>query len=217
MSKSKKFLFDQNFDEPLALGSSNDLPDEQQQKLDQMLADAFAQGQRAGAAEALQSIESHTLEYLKRLLAQWQKIAQQTDVFANAATQKASATALLAISNLVPAAHTALAISEVEGVLLQTLRRAVELPRLNVYANPDILPPLQARLDTLLTQTGFAGKCLLIADPALGAMDCRLDWGSGGLEHMPTALWRELRQVWQDSLPKILQTGLSAEAEPPKE
>ncbi len=205
MTKPKKFIFDLNFDDPRIGDSADSIRDEHQIKLDQMLAEAFASGHKAGIDEALQSIESQTLEALNKALLQTQKIAQVSAPFEQAANAKASAAALLALQQLFPHVQAAFGLAEIETVMTQTLRRAVELPRLTVFVGPDTLQALESKLAQLAEQTGFSGKLQMFADPALGSMDCRIDWGNGGLEHIPSQLWQELAQLWRENLPASLR------------
>lgn len=206
MSNSKKFMFEKSFDDsrnPLGADKS----DAQQQKLDQLLAEAFAKGQKAGQDEAMQSIERQAADYLRNLGGALQKIAQQQTQFAQAATQKASAAALLSLQQIFPHAAQHLALPEIQAMLHQTLQAAVNLPRLNLRVAAALQPLLEPQLQSLAEQNGFAGKIAIIADTALGLADCRIDWGQGGIEYVPTETWHEILKTWQSSLPQaILQT-----------
>mgnify|MGYP004704999233 CR=1 FL=1 len=63
-----------------------------------------------------------------------------------------------------------------------------------------LFEPIRQRLTELAQKTGFAGKFVLLADDALGPVDCRLEWADGGAERITDRLAREIDAVLERAL-----------------
>ena len=65
-------------------------------------------------------------------------------------------------------------------------------PRIVVRVNDSLLDTLRERLDGIAAGAGFAGRLVLLADPALSPGDARIEGADGGVERTPGAVQAEI-------------------------
>ncbi len=100
---------------------------------------------------------------------------------------------------------------EIEALVLRCMDDMRDEPRLVVRVAEGVAKLLDERIDSLVAQSGFGGKVMLVPDDTLPATDCRVDWADGSAERNQAALEREVDQAVQ----RYIQ-GLYAEAREPQ-
>lgn len=108
----------------------------------------------------------------------------------------AAVTAMGAIARkLLPAMAEARAIDEIEALARDCLARLAEEPRIVVKTAPDMADAVRAKLETLGVQYGFAGRLVVMPDPALPVTDTRIEWADGGAERNVADTWKEIEDA----------------------
>lgn len=143
---------------------------------------AFAEGREAGRREAEASREQALAHGLSHMAAELQTLFGRIAEL-RARTERDAARIAVAVARKLSQALIAREpLAEIEALIAECLRSQQQEPRLVVRVAASLLDPLRARLDALAAQSGFAGRLILIDDPALDLGDCRIEWPDGGAE-----------------------------------
>lgn len=87
------------------------------------------------------------------------------------------------------------ALAKVEALLIKQLPQLLEEERLQVFVHVSQIGALQARLDALKQQAGYAGKIAVSASVQLEPGDCRLEWSGGGIISERKNLLRNIEEI----------------------
>ncbi|HEY5238405.1 MAG TPA: hypothetical protein VIJ62_08510 [Rhizomicrobium sp.] len=188
MSAVKKFTFDTVF------GAKGDIISEaarsRQKKiltvaeLEQLRADARAEGVSAGEVQALEAIAAGARQAgdaLRQAIAQSQRDLDQ--LRADAVKLGFAAARALARS-----AVAAMPVADVELALRESLHQAIGEPRVLLRASPEVAEALAPRIAEIAHEEGYEGRVQVTAEPGLRAADCRIEWRGGGTERSEAAL-----------------------------
>ena len=104
----------------------------------------------------------------------------------------AVAVAVSALRRLMPALAGREAANEISTLFRDCVARLHDEPRIVVRVNDSLLDTLRERLDGIAAGAGFAGRLVLLADPALSPGDARIEWADGGVERTPGAVQAEI-------------------------
>ena len=52
-------------------------------------------------------------------------------------------------------------------------------------------------IESVAGATGFSGRVAVVADPALGQDDARVEWSDGGVERNTAQIWQEIEAAIQ--------------------
>jgi flagellar assembly protein FliH len=96
---------------------------------------------------------------------------------------------------VLPAMAEANALREIEALILSCFRDRPEESRLVIRLPDHLLDSLGAKLESLMRDTGFAGKPILLADPTLKRAEARIEWANGGAEWSFEAQLAELESA----------------------
>ena len=173
---SRKFSFDTEFDGD---GGAASAPPRKTlftaREVDQVRAEALAEGRAAAAAEAEQ-LQARCLEDIR------QAIGRALGTLAQAAHDHRVGAAELAMAAARKIADAALErFPEAPAqAALDALQREIEgHPRLLVRAPEAIAAKVQAALDRAADQAGFTGQVTVKSDPALDGAAFIFEWGEG--------------------------------------
>lgn len=228
MTVAKKFLFENDFDDPMPIkerASATQLANKQAavstpEPVIEPEAPSFSEEELIAACEQARKIgdqEGHkrgVVEGQQRLEAQiaaaLSTISAQLTLAVRAATEApvditraATDLALAILRKMHPALSAKRGLDEVEAVLASCLEQLKNEPRLVAYVPNELLDPLNERVSTISAARGFEGRVVLIGDPELADSDCRIEWADGGLE-------RDTRRLWSDiesALDRCLNQG----------
>ena len=109
-------------------------------------------------------------------------IIGQMDATALALREESAGLALEVGRKLANAALSALPLKEVEALVADCLHKLHREPRLVVRASNECAEAIRQDIDALCQQHGYAGRVIIIAEPALNGADCRVEWADGGVE-----------------------------------
>jgi flagellar assembly protein FliH len=101
------------------------------------------------------------------------------------------------VRRLFPAFAARHGVDEFAALLADCLRRLQDEPRVVVRVAEAAVDAIKARLEPAAAEAGFAGKLILLGDPALGDGDARIEWADGGVERAPQAVWAEIDEILQ--------------------
>jgi flagellar assembly protein FliH len=105
---------------------------------------------------------------------------------------------------LAEVALDAFPLKEVETLLADCLHKLHREPRIVVRLAPANADALRAEIDTLCQQHAFAGRIVILAEPALTGSDCHIEWADGGVERDLATTFTAIEQSaerWRASNP----------------
>ena len=77
---------------------------------------------------------------------------------------------------------------------------------------PDaLIDDLKRRIDDIATDSGYAGRVVLIPDPAMSGNDCRLEWVDGGAVRSVDTILNDI----ETGIVRILQKPIDHSGDPP--
>jgi len=156
-----------------------------QAELEDAFARGLANGKQEGEIEAMSRVERRLAETADRLAYQFKELAEhQIEAMALVERQAAEMT-LTALKKLFPAFLSRGGTAEIQTMLAQAFEHALEEPRILVRTAPDMRDQLEKLVRNTAGQAGFDGKLIIIEDPRLDEMDCRIEWAEGGVERSP--------------------------------
>ncbi len=143
---------------------------------------ADAAGHARGVAETEASIEADIARLLDAIADRTGAIMTEQRTQRETIGAEAVRLATLIARKALPAMAEAGALQEIEALIARCLSERPEEPRLVIRVNDALLDKVQERLDGLKSEAGFAGKPILLADPALKASEVRIEWSNGGVD-----------------------------------
>jgi flagellar assembly protein FliH len=215
MIVAKKFLFENDFDEPMPLREKAAAPavaakaalvaapepvvvavptyseEELAAACEQARREGEQQGHQRGIVEGQQRLEAQIAAALSTISAQLTLAVRAATEKPVEITHAATDLALAILRKMHPALSAKRGLDEVEGVLATCLEQLKNEPRLVAYVPNALLDPLNERVAAISAARGFEGRVVLIGDPDLADSDCRIEWADGGLE-------RDTRRLWAD-------------------
>jgi flagellar assembly protein FliH len=194
MAAISKFLFETSFEAHRA-GDAPPPPVRRAftpAELEAARAEGHAEGVEAGQAAAHASIEARTADALAALAGKLAALLKDAAAAEQTRTHEAIAAMATIARKLMPGLSERHGLSEVEALLLDCLGRLHDEPRVVVRINDALLDVLKEKVDALATSIGFAGRIIVIADPAVAAGDARIEWADGGAERDSARAWADI-------------------------
>jgi flagellar assembly protein FliH len=200
MTTTQKFLFDTSFDPPEetarpATAAAPRQPPEptfSRAELDAARDAGIAEGRAGAFAEAADGTEQRAVTALGLIGAEVQQLAGERATLTAEVQRDALALVRIIVRKLAPALCRKNPLAEIDALVAEILRDAIDEPRLVVRVADDLFDAVQARLAPLAEAAGFAGKLVLLADGALMPGDCRIEWADGGTERNTRRLLAEI-------------------------
>ena len=199
MARPRKYLFDTSFDDAVpppgtASGEPPELPPTRAQ-LEAARAEGLSQGRTDALFEMAGLVETRAADALvsldrnvAALLAARAAIVHDTESQAIALLRSVLQKAVPALCRKDPAA-------EIEALVVRCLSEALDEPRIVLRVGDAVFDAIQSRLATMTEANGYAGKLVLIADPALADGDVRVEWADGGAERDTRRLMAEIDAI----------------------
>jgi flagellar assembly protein FliH len=160
--------------------------------------ESLAQG-KADTEAMARALQAQTLGAIAHSLT---TVIAQFDQTVLTMRQESAQLALAVGNKLAGYALEAFPLDEVRGLLADCLHKMHAEPRLVVRLAANAAKAIRAELDALCEQQGFAGRVIVIAEPALRGADCRIEWADGGVERDTTATFAAIEQCaerWRTS------------------
>lgn len=188
MTAPHKYLFDTSFDQPDrpqnagALAARPVEPTFSRADLEAARAAAHAEGRAEALDEARRSTDQQTADALGAIARALTALAGSCDEMTGDMQRQAAVILRTVIHKTVPQLCRKDPIFEIEALFVDCLREAFDEPRVVLRVAPPLFESVQSRLPALATQSGFAGKLVLLADDGIAGSDCRVEWADGGAE-----------------------------------
>ncbi len=199
MTAPKKFDFAFSFDEDDPPSAANAV-DDRSSRANVKIKEAYEKGREAGLAEAQATTERQLAAAAEAIGQGLSSLEATRAAIGNEMNRQAIEMATTLVGKALPALARREAMGEVEATVTECLARVLEEPRIVVRIADSLLDPLQARIDTLVQESGYAGQVVLLAEAGLGPSDCRVEWADGGAERDMDGLWRDMEAAIQRSL-----------------
>jgi flagellar assembly protein FliH len=206
----RKFLFDHSFD---GMGRDPEMPGDEPDPQGEAaareasaaaLAAARAEGLNEGYARGFSDGESSNAARegaaLETIAAAFERLSVSAAEAELARTREAARLAVAIARRMVPVLARSAGFAEVEAVVADCLRRALDEPRLVLRVAEEFFDVASRRVEPLARQAGFAGPVIVLADPQLAAADCRVEWADGGAERNTARLWRDIESALSNTL-----------------
>jgi flagellar assembly protein FliH len=177
MTAPVKFLFEDDFAGDARKGARHISPAVHEAAL----AAARAEAYRHGAAAAETKTASRSAVASERIAAALQTLARGLSAI-EARLEAESVEVAVAVANkLSPALIAAEPLAEIAALAASCFRQLVAAPHVVVRVDETTYVAAQARLKEIAHMQGFDGRLVVLAEPALAAGDCRIEWADGGL------------------------------------
>lgn len=163
------------------------------------LAAAREEGQAAGLAEGIAQtktgLESQIAEILAAM-AQTLTTLEDAQHRANEETARAAVRlAAAAAARLMPEYAKRHGLAEIEAFIAQCLSDLFEGTAVTIHVPEALADEIGERIGPIARRAGFDEGLKLVADPELGASDCRIDWNDGGAMRNAAKLTAEIDDI----------------------
>ncbi len=196
MATPVKYTFDQAFD-----GGAKSRSDLEIERLvseaNQARKDGLAQGIEEGRAQALSEIEAATQEAVLELTRATQALFDQHHQLESNLKQEMVHLSYAIASKLSAALIRSKPTAEVQALIEDCLATAAPEPRLVVRVSESICDTIAEQLDAMKNATSFSGDIVLIGEPQMTALDCRVEWPDGGSERKHDVVKHEIEDAVQ--------------------
>lgn len=209
--KGVKFLFDTDFDEPAeqprievsvpeiedaeAMAAEPPPPTYSEEELHQAREESFAAGREAGLAEATEARDAAEAQALFIIAQTVGALLAEQSRANEARGQGAIQVAMALVHKLMPELARRGALVEIEALVLESLSRLGNEPRVVVKVPEPMVEPIRARIDAIIAASGFEGKVVVTAGPGLAPADCKVEWADGGAERDQARLMAEMETL----------------------
>lgn len=208
-----KYTFDQAFD-----GGAKSRYDLEIERLVQQGEDAreeaLAQGIAEGRAQALQEIENATKDAILQLNQSAQALFDQRQALESSLKQEMVHLAYAISSKLASALIRTKPTAEVQALIEDCLATVSREPRLVVRVSENISDAIAEQLEAMKNSTSFAGDIVLLGEPNMGDLDCRVEWPDGGSERKQDAVQHQIEDAVQRFVLSELEDAAQEHAAP---
>lgn len=190
LQAAKKFDFSNSFDaneRGMVAARDFTLAD-----LERAKKEAFEQGRLAGIQQQSETIDQSVAVAAEAIAARLHELGESIAQLRGESEAEAMEAVLAIAQKLVPHYVREHGTEEIAGIVRDCLGAVYDEPRVVIRAQDSVLDQLKGRLDELIAASGFGGKVVLFADPALSPHDCRIEWADGGTERNSQRLWQEI-------------------------
>lgn len=140
--------------------------------------EAFAAGKAAATAE-----DTHAQAMALSAISQSMSVLiQQFDMQLDAMRNESAQLALAVGRKLAESALEMAPQSETIALISECMHKLHAEPRLVVRVAADIGDAVKAQIEPLCERHGFAGRVVVLVEPSLPPMACRIEWADGGIE-----------------------------------
>lgn len=211
MPTISKFLFDTRFDADPEPESAPPPPRLRfaEEDLEAARDAGHRAGLAAGRAQALAEIEARMATAIEAVARGMGTALADAEARHRDALRDTLAAAIEIQRRLFPALAERHEAAEIEVLLGSCLANLTEEPRILIRAPENLVEALQPRLDRAGQRAGFAGRILILGDPAMPPGQSRIEWADGGVE-------RDTARIWSD-IDTALARYLAPEAPPAPE
>jgi flagellar assembly protein FliH len=180
MPQPAKFLFDQDFAAaaeakpaiPLAVHEAD---------LREAEAAGCRRGFAAAKAEVLAEAEQRTAAALERIAATLEGVMRGLSGVEAKLETEAVDVAVAVAKKLAAALIEREPLAEISGLAMDCFRHLVSAPHVVVRINDAQHASVGKPIEDMVRARGFSGHLIVLAEPAIQAGDCRIEWADGGV------------------------------------
>ncbi|MBM3522088.1 MAG: hypothetical protein FJX57_03960 [Alphaproteobacteria bacterium] len=198
MTAANRFLFENRFD--AAKGVPPPPPPRKSfapAELDAAKAAAHQAGLAAGRAAAQKEIDARIATAAEALAHGLDGAIAEITARHEAQAREGVMAAAEMVRRLFPAFAARAEFVEFEALLAECLSRLADEPRVVLRIADGLVEAFKPRLDGLLARSSYAGRVILLGDPALGEGQARIEWADGGVERDAPRVWAEIDEILQ--------------------
>ena len=163
--------------------------------IEMMKAAAYEQGMADARAEWENKTEDDQGNLLKELLAATKTLMSASDQNALASQQAATGIAHKIALTLAPALINREPVVEVKAIITDCLQHLHREPHLAIRVSETALEETRPFVEQVSRECGIEERVLLIADPSLGASDCKVEWSEGGVSRTLAEIQEEINLI----------------------
>jgi len=181
MAAPAKFLFDMDFSAPDKARERPATASEIAQKVATAEARAYRDGHEAGQREAKAESDRRAALALEEIAVGIRGIAAR---FAGVETRMETEAVDVAVAVARKLCSSLIAdepLAEVIGLVSDCFSHLVSTPHLVVRINEQLYESARERIERLAQQSGFEGRLVILAEPAIETGDCKIEWADGGV------------------------------------
>lgn len=193
---TSKFLFDTRFE------TGAPPPPPQRKSFTAAELDAARQageksGYAAGRAAALREIEARVQLAMNVMVDGLGGALDAIHARHEAQGRETLVVATTILRKLYPAMTARFEQGELEALLAECLSQLASEPRIVVRVPDGLVDALKPRIDKASARAGYAGRVILIGDPAMTDSQSRVEWADGGVERDPARVLAEIDAILQ--------------------
>lgn len=152
----------------------------------------YQKGYSQGLEEARQSVDNTVAGLVKQMMVQVDALLAAEQENRVRMQHVAIQTVVASIKKLWPSVVARAGLDTVLETVQQALESNAEETRLVIRVHDTMLDPVINRLPEIQEQKAFAGKIIVLSDPAVGTGDCKVEWADGGMERLGRDLSAQL-------------------------
>jgi len=103
--------------------------------------------------------------------------------------------ALAVARKLAPALLAREPLAEISALASECFRELTAAPHLAVRVNDALYEAIRDKLEALARANGFAGRLVVLAEPAIAVGDCRIEWADGGINRDSAAAMAAINEA----------------------
>jgi len=208
MNSYPKFMFDYDLDpslpEPEIVADGDDkgheepvepeivIPTYSEEQIKESRNEGFDEGKELGINEAAEAMECKINEALGHMSEHFEDMFRKQKQANAEVFQDAIDVAVGLVKKCFPGLNERTGVNEIEIMMTELLSQIIDEPRVQVHIHPDLIDPLQQRIDGIAADTHFEGRIVLLGDDEIQPGDCRIEWQDGGGERNMQDLWMQV-------------------------
>jgi flagellar assembly protein FliH len=175
-----RFLFDTDFGASAKAANVIAL-DEHNAALAEAETRGYRNGFAAGSAEARAETERRLAVALEQLSGGLDGIARGLSGVEARLETEAVDVAVTVARMLAPELIAREPFAEIAALATDCFRHLIAAPHIVVRVNENLYTSAREQLDRLASQSGFAGRLVILSEPDIAEGDCRIEWADGGV------------------------------------
>ncbi len=210
MTAARKFIFETNFDdfqapEPKpeeiveeAEPVQEEAPTYSEDELNAAREEALVAGRKEGANEAADASEREIAAALAAIEGGLSELFRMQEEANDSMLKNAISVAATVARKLFPDLNRKNALGEVENLVVTTMEKVMDEPKVTVNVAEELRPGLEQRIDSLIK--GCEGKLMVRGDADMALGDCKIEWNEGGAERNTDAMWKEIDLIIEHNI-----------------
>jgi flagellar assembly protein FliH len=209
MTATAKFLFDLDFG---GGGTKPMMPvADHNAKLAQAEQIAYRNGYSAAEAKAAIEADRSLAAAVTTAATALDRLCRNLSALEARLESEAVDVAVAVVRKLTPELSAREPLAELSALASECFRHLVGAPHVAVRVNDALYEQARERLTGIAKERGFEGRLVVLADPAVAAGDCRIDWADGGMIRDSAAIDAAISEL----VARYLSARRSGSAPPP--